>query len=69
MIALHAMKADKNTGRGNKIYYDRIPDDIYDNIIDVQAAMQKEKKRTVSLPEAINRMIKHSTLYVPKPKK
>lgn len=47
------------TDRGRVIYYDRVPDDVMDKILETQLAIKKKSKRAkVSLSEAITKLIR-----------
>lgn len=45
--------------RGRQIHYDRIPDDVYDKILEVQKEIKKKTKRgKVSMSDAITKLIR-----------
>lgn len=58
MIVLQAMAKTKYD-RGRVILYDRVPDDVYNKILETQTEIKKKTKRgKVSMSDAITKLIK-----------
>ncbi len=49
----------RNYNRGREIHYDRVPDDVYEIIIRMQAQIKIASKRSkVSMSEAITKLLR-----------